>query len=371
MEVAASSERDRTYFGYYGMLMHQQNMLLDAVRTSAYQSAILSNYPDFRDKVVLDIGAGTGILSFFAAKAGARRVYAVEASDMAEHARRLVEANGLDDVIHVLKGRIEEIELPEPVQVIVSEPMGVLLVHERMMESFLRGRDRFLAAEPAVRPHQMFPSSGSISIAPFTDAALYADAVTKIAFWNNPDFYGVNLEPLMEAAAVCQFAQVIVGPFDPKILIAAAATHEIDFCTAAVEDLQRFRINFRFRAEATAIVHGIAGWFDVFFGGSLAVHQLSTAPFSSTTHWYQTRFLFAQPIAMNRGQTLAGYMDLRANSQRSMDIGIKVELESTGIVFSQSFALQDQQYWNLAVPPASPNTLGRELLGVYSDFFAI
>lgn len=57
----------------------------DYIRTGTYQRAILSNMSDFRDKIVLDVGAGSGILSFFAAQAGAKKVYAVEASSMAQH----------------------------------------------------------------------------------------------------------------------------------------------------------------------------------------------------------------------------------------------------------------------------------------------
>ena len=62
-------------------------MMQDYIRTSTYQRAILDNTIDFTGKVVLDVGAGSGILSFFAAQAGARKVYAVEASSMAEHAK--------------------------------------------------------------------------------------------------------------------------------------------------------------------------------------------------------------------------------------------------------------------------------------------
>lgn len=60
-------------------------MLQDYVRTATYQRAMLVNSNDFSNKVVLDVGAGTGVLSFFAVQAGAKRVYAVEASSMATH----------------------------------------------------------------------------------------------------------------------------------------------------------------------------------------------------------------------------------------------------------------------------------------------
>lgn len=62
-------------------------MMQDYVRTSTYQRAFLVNEVDFKDKVVLDVGAGSGILSFFAVQAGAKKVYAVEASSMAQHAK--------------------------------------------------------------------------------------------------------------------------------------------------------------------------------------------------------------------------------------------------------------------------------------------
>ena len=110
-------------------------MMQDYIRTSTYQKAILSNCDDFKDAVVLDVGAGSGILSFFAVQAGAKKVYAVEASSMAKHAEQLVYHNKLQNKITVIPGKIEEICLPEMVNIIISEPMGYMLFNERMLET--------------------------------------------------------------------------------------------------------------------------------------------------------------------------------------------------------------------------------------------
>lgn len=128
------------YFQFYGYLSQQQNMMQDYIRTSTYQRAILGNLSDFKDKVVLDVGAGSGILSFFAIQAGAKKVYAVEASNMANHAELLVAANNLSDKIIVIAGKIEEIDLSERVDCIVSEPMGYMLYNERMLETYLHAK---------------------------------------------------------------------------------------------------------------------------------------------------------------------------------------------------------------------------------------
>lgn len=74
-------------------------MLTDKVRTSTYASFILGMPTVFNEAVVLDVGCGTGILSMFAARSGAKRVYAVDASDIAKRAKRIIKDNGHEDVI--------------------------------------------------------------------------------------------------------------------------------------------------------------------------------------------------------------------------------------------------------------------------------
>lgn len=74
-------------------------MLKDAVRTDSYRDFIYDNKYLFKDKVVLDVGCGTGILSMFCAKAGAKMVIAVDNSDIINKARENVYDNGLGDVI--------------------------------------------------------------------------------------------------------------------------------------------------------------------------------------------------------------------------------------------------------------------------------
>lgn len=77
-------------------------MLSDTVRNNAYKTAIFDNREGIQGKTVLDIGAGTGILSLFCAQAGAAKVYAVEASDVYRIAEEIVKENGFQNVIQVM-----------------------------------------------------------------------------------------------------------------------------------------------------------------------------------------------------------------------------------------------------------------------------
>ncbi|XP_057485876.1 probable histone-arginine methyltransferase 1.3 [Actinidia eriantha] len=124
-KIAASSAK--TCFHFYGQLTHQKNMLLDYVRTGTYYATIIENRADFAGRVVVDVGAGTCILSLFAAQAGAKHVYAVEASEMEEYPRKLIAGNPSlgQRITVVVKVKIEEGELPEKADILISEPMGI------------------------------------------------------------------------------------------------------------------------------------------------------------------------------------------------------------------------------------------------------
>ena len=340
---------DAAYFSYYSMLTHQQNMLEDNERTGKYYSAISENPNDFKDKVVLDVGAGSGILSLFAAKAGAKKVYAVEASGITDLTRSLVRNNGFEDVIEVIQGKMEQVVLPEMVDVIISEPIGVLLVHERMIESFLFARDKWLkkpdvANFSGFQPSQMYPSKGDIVLSPFTDYSLYQQTIEKANFWKNESFFNVALSGLTNEAVAHHFSQVVVGTFDPSTLISEPITHSIDFSQISTQSLQDFVVPLSFEAHCTTLVHGLAGWFDLDFLGSEKRFKLSTSPACVPTHWHQLRLLLKMPIAVNCGQVLEGTLCFKANSERSYDLDLTLNLKETEIRTANTFKLQHQRY---------------------------
>ena len=83
---SSSGDEDKVYKDSYSNYSIHLEMLQDTVRTNGYMRAILNNPDIFRDKVVLDVGCGTGILSMFAAKAGAKLVIAVDMSNIIDQA---------------------------------------------------------------------------------------------------------------------------------------------------------------------------------------------------------------------------------------------------------------------------------------------
>ncbi|KAI5934378.1 Histone-arginine methyltransferase CARM1 [Manis javanica] len=312
------------YFQFYGCISQQQNMMQDFVRTATYHRAILQNHTDFRDKVVLDVGCGSGILSFFAVQAGARRVYAVEASSVARYAEMLVKNNHLSEKIIVLPGKIEDISLPETVDVIISEPMGYMLFNERMLESYLHSK-KWLKANG-----MMFPTFSDIHLAPFSDEQLYMEHYSRANFWYQQCFYGVNLSSLRGAAVDEYFRQPIVDTFDIRILMARTVKYTVNFIDTEEADLHRVEIPFVFQMLQSGLIHGLAFWFDVAFVGSLVTVWLSTAPTEPLTHWYQVRCLLQTPLFAKEGETLSGKVLFVANKRQSYGIQIMALVDQTG-----------------------------------------
>ncbi|XP_031497789.1 probable histone-arginine methyltransferase CARM1 isoform X3 [Nymphaea colorata] len=301
-----------------------------------YYAAVIENRVDFQDRIVVDVGAGSGILSLFAAQAGAKHVYAIEASDMVDYARQLISGNPLlEQRITVVKGKVEEVELPEKADILISEPMGTLLVNERMLESYVIARDRFLTSDG-----KMFPTLGRIHMAPFSDEYLYVEIANKALFWQQNNYYGVDLTPLYGSAFKGYFAQPVVDAFDPRLLVAPAVFHTLDFSRMKEEDLYEIDIPLHFVASVGTRVHGLACWFDVLFDGSSVQRWLTTAPGAPTTHWYQLRCVLSQPLYVMAGQEITGQLHLVAHNAQSYTMHLTMTTKMWGAGAEQGGVIQ-------------------------------
>ncbi|XP_063355598.1 protein arginine N-methyltransferase 2 [Pelmatolapia mariae] len=301
--------QDEEYFGNYGTLRLHLEMLSDKSRTEAYRQVILSNSASLSSKRVMDLGCGTGIISLFCAQlARPSMVYAVEASSMAEYTRQLVKQNGCDEVVTVLQGRAEDIELPEQVDVLVSEWMGNCLLFEFMVESVLLARDRWLRDGGT-----MWPSSGALTLVPCQADSYYAE---KMAFWERP--YGLDFTPLQPLAQQEFFTKPkfshIIELCD--CLAAPCDVISLDMYTLQVGDLEEMKGQFHFCVEKSAVFHGFTAWFTVCFesleaGG--ATVELNTGPNSGPTHWKQTLFMLDRPLSVCAGDSISGTIVLQRN----------------------------------------------------------
>lgn len=340
------------YFCTYGFLYHQKEMLSDRVRMDAYFNSVFQNKHHFKDKVVLDVGTGSGILAIWSAQAGAKKVYAVEATKMAEHARQLAKANDVGDIVEVIEGSVEDISLPEKVDVIISEWMGYFLLRESMFDSVIWARDKWLKPDGV-----MYPSHARMWLAPIRsglgeqkkndfDSAM-SDWFSFVA--DTEMNYGVNMsvlsKPYREENEKYYLKTSLWNNLHPNQIVGTSTIiKEIDCLTATVAEIRDIKSNFStiINTDRTK-VSGFAGWFDVHFRGSEKNPaqneiELNTAPsVDDCTHWGQQVFLLHPQPRVNEGDKLnvSFFMSRNKENHRLMDVEFRYELqESSGKKYS-------------------------------------
>ncbi|KAJ5749015.1 uncharacterized protein N7511_010711 [Penicillium nucicola] len=329
-------EAEDGYFVSYAYNAIHESMLKDSIRTDSYRDFVYENKHVFKDKVVLDVGCGTGILSMFCAKAGAKKVIAVDNSNIIDRAKEIVHDNGLGDVITCIRGKIEEVVLPvEKVDIIISEWMGYGLLFEAMFDSVIYARDRYL-----VPGGLMAPSHATLRIAPFADPDFIA---SHISFWHN--VYGFKMDSMLHKI----YDEALVRSNQPSTAVGDAQTfYTLPLHTITVEELsflKEFQVTLNQDIDA---LDGWAIWFDIFFMPSSesvlpedaiptemqkkGVVSFTTGPHGTETHWQQTICLIDQAKHKNqplkKGQTISGKVGYEKTEKGARGVDISVQWDS-------------------------------------------
>ncbi|MDB4960475.1 MAG: putative protein arginine N-methyltransferase 6 [Myxococcales bacterium] len=273
----------------YGELSVHRWMLRDGVRNEAYRQAI--NKLVKPGSTVLDFGAGTGILSIFAATAGAAKVYAVERTEVADVAREMIKRNGFADRIEVINADLEDIRLPGKVDVLMSEWMGGFGVDENMLAPLVMARDRFLAPGGKIIPGVVAAFAAPVSLPEFDDA---------IEFWRSRP-HGVDCSLI--ASMTTQENFHTQADLTTEALVAAPKmmwSHDPYTCSLAEAD-QSFRTKLQFIARRPGRVSGFVTWFTAEMGDGGVLTNAVGAP---DTHWGRSLFPLDQPIDVTEGMAI-------------------------------------------------------------------
>ncbi len=281
------------YFNSYSTFYIHEEMIKDKIRTGSYKKAIENNKIIFKDKIVLDIGSGTGILSIFAAKAGAKHVYGIEYADIADYSKEIIKQNNLSDKITIIQSKVEEAILPvDKVDIIISEWMGYFLLYESMLDTLLFARDKWLKKDG-----YLLPDKAQIYLAGIQDS-LYK--YNKIDSWDN--VYGFNFSVLKNPA----LAEPIIDNFPNNNIISnSCKIFDIDLYTVKVEDLD-FSAGYEIIFNKDDIFNGFVTWFDVEFDKIPNKITLSTSPYEPSTHWKQVMFYSKNDIEVKKNEKLKG-----------------------------------------------------------------
>ncbi len=322
-------DSDDSYFNSYSYFEIHKDMLSDKARTGAYRDALTKNPTLINDANVLDVGCGTGILSMFAARdGGARNVVGVDGSyRIADVARMNVGANGLQDKIEIIEGKLEDMDSIRgaPFDVIVSEWMGYGLFFESMLDTVLYARDKYLKPDGA-----LLPDVCCIKIAGFTKLA-----TVDFDFWN--DVYGFSMKEVavqqldhaLATAVVKHVEGEHIGTTETEIL-------RLDLCKCSVKDTE-FSAEFKLDAledatkDQSQTIYGIVLWFDTEFSSRFCRENpvvLSTSPKEPKTHWVQTALHFPEPLVLDN--TSASGIKGRISMAKSTEHvrGYDISLES-------------------------------------------
>ena len=301
------------------MFDYHRELLADETRTFAFREAIARVVRP--GDVVVDLGCGSGILSFFACQAGAARVYAIDNSYAADFASFLTRHLQLAERITIVRGHSTKIELPERADVLVTETLGNLGFDESILSNVLDARERLLKPDARI-----IPAHVTVWLMPVELESTYA---REVGFWSEPR-YGLDLSPLRVFASNSVYyarMSTLAHLAEPAEILRADLLHG---------DTTTVTGGASFIARRNAQLHG----FGVFFRARLAEDVMLTNCDWRTSSWTQGFLPLEEPASIAKGDRV----EIEVETQDGRVWGWRGK--AAGAEF-------DQTTW-LAKPPKGP-----------------
>lgn len=276
------------------VLDYHLGMLHDVARVDAFRRAIDATVKP--GDVVLDIGCGSGVLSFMACEAGAEKVYAIEGGPVIDVARELAVDNGFDDRIEFLEGWSMELGIPEPADVLISETIGNAGFNEGIIAWAVDARQRLLRPGAALIPDRL---------------RLWVATVETF------DEYGVVSDwqaeglPYDYSAAFHRASRTLwFADFAPENLLGQPeVAADVDLRTAPYETVSS---TGELRVDRDGTLHGLACWFDAQLCPGVIVHNMPPRGESSWSHGFLP---LADPLDVSAGERFRWELSVSADGE--------------------------------------------------------
>lgn len=270
-------------------------MLEDQVRMRAFYRAIFDTVQP--GAVVADIGTGTGILAFFAAQAGAGRVYALESGPMIDVARKTADENGFSECIRFIQGNSLEVDIPEPVDVLITETIGCFGIDEGIMETVHDARHRFLKDGGSIIPKRVALMAMPIGLQKqhpyaFVQESFYGLKTSHLAELASNTVFGIQPEALAHADLLAR----------PQQLFEADLYH----CGPAAYPL---RMNCEFRLSRAGEFHGMVVFPQITLADDIEISLFRNGK-PVPTHWEFTFFPNKEKVRLSEADHLVFALSL-------------------------------------------------------------
>lgn len=281
---------------------YHRTLIADRLRIAAFHEA-LSRVVHKGQTTVADIGTGTGLLAFLAAKLGAKKVYAYETAEIGAVAVKLKALNKMK-AVELIPGRSTEIIEPERVDVVVTETLGNFALEEFLVETMNDARARHLKPGGVLIPG---------SVEQFACPVIGRRLRDELTAWDRVG-YGLDLGPARDMSLNNVYIRTVQRQ---ELLDEGRAAQRWDRVDFAQKNRLARRGEMRWQLGKPATIHGLAVWWTAELVPGV---NLTTSPLGEPTHWEQLFFPALEPIEVAKGETLVAEIRSRSSEEAGTDM---------------------------------------------------